>query len=92
MPSRRPAEAGLEVEFVRRHDAFRKEARLKDVLAERGEDPGLVHIFSAMEASLSFTFRHDKASHRNALSAGRRAGSFRLRHFATDGALMEAAG
>ena len=35
------AEAGLTIEFIRRHDAFRKEARIKAILAERGECPRL---------------------------------------------------
>ncbi len=63
------AEAGLEIEFIRRHDAFRKEARIKAILAERGEHPGLVHVFSAMESCPSFRAWHDKASHRNTLKS-----------------------
>jgi hypothetical protein len=60
-------EAGLEVEFIRRYKDFRKEARVKEVLAERGEHPGLVHVFSAMESCPSFRPWHDKASHRTVL-------------------------
>jgi hypothetical protein len=44
------AEAGLQIEFTRKLKAFRKEARIKAVLAGRGDHPGLVHIFSAMES------------------------------------------
>jgi len=33
-------EAGLQIEFIRNHKAFRKEARIKEILAERGEHPG----------------------------------------------------
>ena len=40
---------GLEIEFIRQSKAFRKEKRIKQILAERGTHPGLVHIFSAME-------------------------------------------
>ncbi len=61
------AEAGLTIEFIRRHEAFRKEARIKAILAERGEHPGLVHIFSAMEACTSFKPWHDKSTHRTSL-------------------------
>ena len=43
-------EAGIEIDFIRRHKAFRKEDRIKAIIAERGDHPGLVHIFSAMEA------------------------------------------
>jgi len=44
------AEEGLEIEFVRKLDDFRKERRIKDILKLRGEHPGLVHIFAAMES------------------------------------------
>ena len=44
-------EANLDIEFIRSHKAFRKEQRIKDILKGRGEHPGLVHIFSAMETS-----------------------------------------
>ena len=53
-------EAGLEIEFIRRLKAFRKEARIKEILAERGDHPGLVHIFSAMEACSSYRAWYDK--------------------------------
>lgn len=43
-------ENGVEIEFIRKLNAFRKEARIEDIIKERGEQPGLVHIFSAMEA------------------------------------------
>lgn len=44
----RAAEAGIEIEFIRKRN-FRKEDRVKKILAKRGEHPGLVWIFSAME-------------------------------------------
>ncbi|MCP5409306.1 MAG: MarR family transcriptional regulator [Chromatiaceae bacterium] len=53
-------EAGIEIEFIRSHKAFRKEARIKAILAERGEHPGLVHIFSAMESCTAYRPWHDK--------------------------------
>jgi hypothetical protein len=53
-------EHGIEIEFIRKIDAFRKEARIKDILKERGTHPGLVHIFSAMEACTSYKPWHDK--------------------------------
>ncbi len=61
------AEAGLTIEFIRRHNAFRKEARIKTILAERGDHPGLVRIFSAMEACTSFKPWHDQSTHRTSL-------------------------
>jgi len=40
-------ENGLEIEFIRKKD-FRKEERVKKIVAQRGDHPGLVHIFSAL--------------------------------------------
>ena len=42
------AEAGLEINYIRKKD-FRKEDRIREVLAERGHHPGLVWVFSALE-------------------------------------------
>ncbi|MGC1954254.1 MAG: hypothetical protein WA970_17100 [Gammaproteobacteria bacterium] len=57
------AEADLKIEFIAHHKAFRKEARIKAIIAERGEPPGLVHIFSAMEPCASYQPWHDKSTH-----------------------------
>ena len=61
------AEAGLKIEFIRKLKAFRKEARIKEILAERGDHPGPVHLFSAMESCLSYQPWHDKSTHRTFL-------------------------
>jgi len=53
------AEAALAIDFIRRKD-FRKEERIKQIIRERGDRPGLVHIFSAMEACPSYKPWHDK--------------------------------
>jgi hypothetical protein len=53
-------ENSIEIEFIRKPDAFRKEKRLKEIIKARGEQPGLVHIFSAMEACTSYKPWHDK--------------------------------
>jgi hypothetical protein len=53
-------ESGIEIEFIRKLNSFRKEARIKEIIKERGEQPGLVHIFSAMEACTSYKPWHDK--------------------------------
>ncbi|MCG6535565.1 MAG: MarR family transcriptional regulator [Syntrophales bacterium LBB04] len=50
---------GLEIEFIRKKN-FRKEERLQAILKERGQEPGLVHIFSAMEPCTSYKPWHDK--------------------------------
>ena len=62
------AEQGLTIEYLQRKN-FRKEERIKAILAERGDQPGLVHIFSAMESCASFRPWHDKASHQTFLKS-----------------------
>jgi len=52
-------ENGLEIEFIRKKN-FRKEDRIKAILEQRGGQPGLVHIFSAMEPCDSYQPWHDK--------------------------------
>ncbi len=59
-------DAGLEVQFVRRKD-FRMADRVKEIIAKRGDHPGLVHVFSVMEACLSYRPWHDKPSGRTML-------------------------
>jgi hypothetical protein len=53
---------GVAIEFIRKLKAFRKEERVREIVAERGTHPGLVHIFSAMESCSSFRPWHDKRS------------------------------
>lgn len=56
-------ENDLDIEFIRRR-TFRKEQRVKAILRERGDHPGLVHIFSAMESCASFRPWREKKSGR----------------------------
>lgn len=51
-------EHGLEIRFVRGDE--RKETLVAEILAQRGESPGLVAIFSALEMCESFEARYDK--------------------------------
>jgi len=53
------AEAGIEIEFIRKRN-FRKEDRVKEILASRGEHAGLVCIFSAMEPCSTYKPWHNK--------------------------------
>ena len=53
-------EHGLTIDFIRKLKAFRKEDRVQAILAQRGNHPGLVHIFSAMESCQSYQPWHDK--------------------------------
>ncbi len=52
---------GLEIEFIRKNN-FRKEKRIKELIKRRGNHPGLLHIFSAMETCQSYKPWHDKKS------------------------------
>ncbi|MCL5780823.1 MAG: hypothetical protein M1119_07965 [Firmicutes bacterium] len=38
-------ENGLEIEFICKVDAFRKDDRIQSIIEKRGAHPGLVHIF-----------------------------------------------
>lgn len=60
------ADAGLAIEFIRRKN-FRKEDRVQEVLTKRGDHPGLVHIFSAMERCPSFKPWFDKETGKTSL-------------------------
>ena len=44
-------DAGLEGQFIQRRN-FREEDRIAELLARRGSQPGLVHVFSAMDPCL----------------------------------------
>lgn len=51
---------GITIEYIRSAQNFRKEDRIQEILKARGEAPGLVHIFSAMETCASFAPFYDK--------------------------------
>lgn len=53
--------AGLKVEYIARK-GLRKEDRVKEVLAQRGQAAGIVHIFSGVEACSSYRPWYDKSS------------------------------
>jgi len=57
----------VEIEFIRSKGAFRKEDRIREALQKRGDHPGLVHIFSAMETCPSYEPWHDKNTGRTSL-------------------------
>jgi hypothetical protein len=59
---------GITIEFIRKKD-FRKEDRIQALVAQRGGQPGLVHIFSAMEPCPSYEPWHDKTTHQTYLKA-----------------------
>ncbi len=47
------AAAGLTIDYIRKKN-FRKEDKIKAVLKERGEKPGLVWVFSALEPCTTY--------------------------------------
>ena len=53
----------IDIEFVRKKDS-RKDKRVKEIIAIRGDHPGIVHIFSAMETCTAYKPWHDKKSHK----------------------------
>ena len=61
------AEGGIEIEFIRSKKKFSQEKRVKEVLAQRGEEPGLVCILSAMERCGTYKPWHDKKTHQTYL-------------------------
>jgi len=61
------AEHGLAIEYIRSSKAFRKEERVCNILAQRGTQPGLVHLFSVLETCAAFTPWHDKATGKTGL-------------------------
>jgi hypothetical protein len=55
----------ISIEFV--NHQMRKEERVQEILQERGDEPGLVHILSAMERCPSYQPWHDKDIHKTYL-------------------------
>lgn len=55
-------ENGIEIEFIRKTGAFRKDDKIAEIIEQRGTQPGLVHIFSAMEGCNTYKPWHDKES------------------------------
>ena len=55
-------EQGVPIEYIRTMKRFRKEDRIREILAQRGDHPGLVHIFSALETCSSYAPWHDKTT------------------------------
>ena len=58
---RMAAAAGIEIEFIRTR-SIRKEDRAQELLAKRGDHPGLVCILSAMEPCSTYKPWHNKQS------------------------------
>lgn len=59
-------ENGLQIEFIKKKN-FRKDERIEQIVKKRGDHPGMVHIFSALEPCATYKPWHDKISHRTYL-------------------------
>src|SRR5271166_5242270 len=57
------AAAGIMIEHIAKSH-IRKEAVVAEVLEQRGEHPGLVHVISAMEAGDTYRPWYDKRTHK----------------------------
>ena len=60
-------DAEMEIEFIRKVSAFRKDDRIQEIIETKQITEGLVHIFSAMESCNSYKPWHDKESGRTFL-------------------------
>jgi len=58
---------GLKIDPIKKFGSFRKEDRIREILSRRGTHPGLVHVFSAMEACTCFKPWHDRGTGRTGL-------------------------
>ena len=57
----------FEIEFIRSRKSGRKEDRVQEILQQRGEEPGLVCILSAMEPCSTYQPWHNKKNHKTYL-------------------------
>jgi hypothetical protein len=60
------AAAGITIQHIA-NSLSRKEDMVAEVLAVRGDHPGLVHVVSAMEACATYKLSHSKQTHRTFL-------------------------
>jgi len=57
-------ESNIEIEYVRKVGAFRKDDKINKILEERGNQVGLVHIFSQLELLNTYDPWHNKETGR----------------------------
>jgi len=58
---------GTEIVFIRSKKKFRQEKHVRPVLDQRGEEPGVVWILSAMEPGSRYQPWHDQKTHKTYL-------------------------
>lgn len=54
------AENSLTIEYIRKSGAFRKDDKIAEIIEKRGTHEGLVHIFSVLEMSDTYSPWHNK--------------------------------
>lgn len=64
-------ENGIEIEYIRKVGAFRKDDRIEAIIREKGTKQGLVHIFSAMEGCNTYDPWHNKETHETYLRSSK---------------------
>ncbi len=62
----------IEIEFIRKLRAFRKDDRIQEIISKTGKTEGLIHIFFAMEQCNTYKPRHDKTTGRTFLKFDQR--------------------
>lgn len=55
-------ENNIQIEFIRKTKAFRKDDRIQEIITQTGKTEGLIHIFSAMEQCNTYKPWHDKTT------------------------------
>lgn len=61
----------LEIEYIRKSGAFRKDDKIAQILEQRGSHEGLVHIFSAVELCDTYRPWHDTSTGRTSFNNDR---------------------
>jgi len=63
-------ENGIEIEYIRKSRAFRKDDRIAEIIKKRGSHEGLVHVFSSLELSMTYAPWHDKSTGKTFFRSG----------------------
>jgi len=63
------SENGLEIDYLSKPRSMRKESRIAEIISQRGDHPGLVHIFSVLEPCDSYKPWHNKNTGRTYLKS-----------------------
>jgi hypothetical protein len=59
-------ENNIEIEYIRKNGVFRKDEKIAEIIEKKGISEGLVHIFSVLEMSDTYSSWHDKSTGKTA--------------------------